>query len=366
MEGARMIPSHASDEFKETLPRISAQVEASIESLRGYGLSPQWGASIDATLAIHRGPKHLLRAQIVLLGSLAGGGEARGVAVERFATGVEILHLFMLVHDDVMDNATMRRGQPALRIALTRADPGIDWQAARDMAIVVGSALSMLAVRRMMPGNGSGSGAAAACELMLESCFHAGAGQFQDLLGFRGLGGDEAALRRALVDKTAFHSFAAPFAAGLLLANAAADTAGALAWGEHIGVAFQATDDLADLVTSPSVTGKDALRDLLLGRPSLPLLLLRERTLGEDAAFLASIAGKQVVDIGERAALNEILERTGVVPACAERIRAEIAAATAAGDAAGFPTSAREGMRVFERSLLAYANETAEAARDAD
>ncbi len=361
-----MIPSHASDEFKDTLPRISAQVEASIESMRGYGVSAPWGAAIDATLAIHRGPKHLLRAQIILLGSMAGGGAARGEALERFAAGVEILHLFMLVLDDVMDNATLRRGQPALRIALTRADPAIDWQAARDMAIIVGSSLSMLAVRRMMPGPGSGAGAPAAFELMLESCFHAGAGQFQDLLGFRGLGDDEAALRRALVDKTAFHSFGAPFAAGLLLANASASTASALSWGEHIGVAFQATDDLADLVTSPAVTGKDALRDLLLGRPSLPLLLLRERTAGDDAAFLASIAGKQVVDIGERAALNEILDRTGVVPACAERIRAEIAAAGQAGDAAGFPEPAREGMRVFERALLAYANQIAEAARDAE
>ena len=360
-----MIPRQASEEFNDTLPRISSGIEAAIEGLRGYGLAPQWGAAIDATLAIHRGPKHLLRAQIVLLGSLAGGGAAHGEALERFAIGVELLHLFMLVHDDVMDSATLRRGQPTLRIALTRADAGIDWQAARDMAIVVGSALSMAAVQRMLPGPSSGPGALAACERMIESCFHAGAGQFQDLLGLRGLDANEGSLRRALVEKTAYHSFGAPFAAGLLLADAAADTSKALAWGEHIGVAFQATDDLADLVTPPSVTGKDALRDLLLGRPSLPLMLLRERAAGDDAAFLASIAGKQVIDIGERAALNEIIERTGVVPACAERIRSEIGDATSAGDASGFPSKARDAMRVFERSLLAYADRIVEAARDA-
>lgn len=361
-----MIPRQASEEFNDTLPRISSGIEAAIEGLRGYGLAPQWGAAIDATLAIHRGPKHLLRAQIVLLGSLAGGGAAHGEALERFAIGVELLHLFMLVHDDVMDGATMRRGRPALRIALTQADPGLDWQAARDMAIVVGSALSMLGVRRLLPGASGAAGAIPASDAIIESLFHAGAGQFHDLLGFRGLGGDEASLRRALVDKTAYHSFAAPFAAGLLLARPDADTNAAIRWGEHIGVAFQATDDLADLVTPPSITGKDGLRDLLLGRPSLPLLLLRERAKGEDASFLASIAGKQVVDIGERAALNEILDRTAVVPACADRVRAEIEAATAIGDGAGFPAKAREAMRVFERALLAYAARTAEAAKDAD
>jgi geranylgeranyl diphosphate synthase type I len=351
--------------MQEALPRISTLVGASLEALRAYGAAPAWSAAVDATLAIHRAPKHLLRAQLVLLGAMAGGGAPEGEAVERFAAGVELLHLFMLVHDDVMDSATLRRGQPTLRIALTRADPGIDWQAARDMAIVVGSAVSMLAVRSIVPGLGSGAGAFAACETMLEACLHAGAGQFQDLLGFRGLARDESALRTELIDKTAHVSFAAPFAAGLLLANPAADTKPAMKWGEHIGVAFQATDDLTDLVAPPAVTGKDALRDLLLGRPSLPLLLLHERAAGEDAAFLQSIAGKQVVDIGERAALNDIIERSGVIEACAERIRSEIASATRVGDAAAFPAAAREGMRVFERSLLDHANATAEAARAA-
>lgn len=360
-----MIPRYAREEMKDALARVEDLAQSSIGSLRAYGESHVWAAAVDATLAIQQAPKHLLRAQLVLLGSLAGGGPIEGPAIERFATGVELLHLFMLVHDDVMDNATIRRGKPALRIALQKADPTLDWQTARDTAIVVGSTLSMLAVRLLMPGRGAGAGAIAACDTMIEACFHAGAGQFQDLLGFRRLAAGEGALRRALVGKTAYHSFAAPFAAGLLLASPASDIAPALAWGEHVGVAFQATDDLMDLLTPPSETGKDALRDLLLGRPSLPLHLLRERATGDDVSFLESVIGKHVIDIGERAALLDLMERTGVVTACAERIRVEIAEASAIGDAARFPAAAREGMSLFERSLLAYASATIEAARNA-
>jgi geranylgeranyl pyrophosphate synthase len=124
-------------------------------------------------------------------------------------------------------------------------------------------------------------------------------------------------------------------------------------------------DDLVDLLSPPSKTGKDALRDLLLGRPSLPLHLLRERATGDDAQLLESVIGKQVVDIGERAALIDLMERTGVVAACAERIRVEIEGAARVAAEAGFPEAAREGMSVFERSLLAYATATIEASRHA-
>ncbi|MEZ4299536.1 MAG: polyprenyl synthetase family protein [Polyangiaceae bacterium] len=361
-----MIPRHAREEMKDALPRIDAMVDESIASLRPFGVSPAWTAAVDATLAIHRGPKHLIRAQLVLLGSMAGGAPAEGESVETFAAGVELLHLFMLVLDDVMDNATIRRGKTTLRLALQQVEPTLDWQTARDMAVVLGSTLSMLAVRRMSPPPSAPPGRFAAFDLMLAACFHAGAGQFQDLMGFRGLGEGEPALRRALVDKTAHHSFAAPFAAGLLLASPAADTSSAMNWGEHIGVAFQATDDLTDLVTPASVTGKDALRDLLLGRPSLPLLLLRDSLSADDLAFVDAIAGKQVVAVGERGALHRIIEQSGVAAACAKRIRAEIDAAAAIADAAAFPSSAREGMRVFERSLLAYADRVVADASDAD
>ena len=360
-----MIPRYAREEMKDALGRIDVAARDAIGSLKEHGASPAWEAAVSAALAIHEAPKHLLRAQLVLLGHVAGGGPAEGEALERFAAGVEVLHLFMLVHDDVMDNATLRRGRPALRIALQQAEPTLDWSTARDASIVVGSTLSMLAVRLLLQARGAGPGGPAACDLMIEACFRAGAGQFQDLLGFRRLGAGEGPLRRALVDKTAHHSFAAPFAAGLLLARADAPIGPALAWGEHLGVAFQAMDDLMDLVSPPSETGKDALRDLLLGRPSLPLHLLRERAQGDDAGFLESVIGKEVIDLGERAALVDLLERSGVVAACAERIRVEIAEAARVASDAGFPAGAREGMSVFERSLLAYAAATIDAARHA-
>ena len=341
-------------------------VDCAIDGLGQYSASPAWASAVRATLAMHRAPKHLIRAQLVLLGSLAGGGAPAGEALERFAAGVELFHLFMLIHDDVMDHATIRRGLPALHVALRQADPAVSWETAGNMAIVVGNALSLLAVRYVSPGAAgpaaegeaavgsplAGSGRASA--LILEAGLRAGVGQLQDLQGHNALGDDRAALRQELIDKTAFVSFAAPFAAGLLLARPDANPEVALAWGEHAGVAFQAIDDLSDLIAPPLAIGKDALRDLMEGRPSMPLLLLRERAKGADRTFLDSLVGRSAIEIGNRARLDKLVEHSGVLAACAEWIQREVAAAEALANTAGFPFAAREGMRIVERSLLAH------------
>src|SRR5277367_5319622 len=106
-----MVPRFARPELEAPLARVAERVDEAILALRPYGRSPLWSEAIAATLVLSRATTHLLRAQLVLLGSLAGGGPAEGAAPERLAAGVELLHLFLLVHDDVMDNAALRRGR---------------------------------------------------------------------------------------------------------------------------------------------------------------------------------------------------------------------------------------------------------------
>jgi geranylgeranyl diphosphate synthase, type I len=354
----------ARPELEAPIARIARRVDEAIEGLRPYGRSPLWGEAIAATLALSRATTHLLRAQLVLLGSLAGTGPGEGAAIERFAAGVELLHLFMLVHDDVMDNATLRRGRPTLRVALGAADPALGQREARDLAIVLGNLLNVQAIRSLVPSPGGPPGETAAAALVLEACCRAGAGQFHDLLGLRGLGDDEEALRRELVDKAAYHAFVAPFAAGLLLAQPEADPEPAIAWGCHLGLAFQGADDLADLEGSPATTGKDGLHDLLDGRASLPLLVLRRRAAADDREFLAGLAAQHSMDIGERVYLGRIVRAYGVIDACAEWVRVELAAAARVREASSFPREAKEGMAVIEGGLAAHLDAVVAGAAD--
>ena len=341
-------------DLEAPVARIARRIDETIEQMSSLGSSPAWRDAVAAVLAISRGPKHLVRAQLVLLGSIAGGGAPSGDRLERFATGVELLHLFMLVHDDVMDSATLRRGKPALGLAIQASDRTIGWLEARDLAVVIGNILNVLAMRHLAPSLGATAGDVAAYELLLDACSRAGVGQFHDLLGFRRLGDDEEALRREILDKTAYQTFAAPFAAGLVLAREDADPSEAIAWGRSLGLAFQALDDLTDLVAPPAATGKDGLRNLLEGRPSLPLLFLHERTAGDDRELLESIEGKKTMELGERARLADLIARHDIVGGCATWIRAEIDVAVRASLASGFSREAREGMAAVEQSLLGH------------
>ena len=351
-------------DLEAPVARIGRRIDEAIEQMAPYGGSSVWRDAVSAVLAISHGPRHLVRAQLVLLGSVAGGGVPSGERIERFATGVELLHLFMLVHDDVMDNAALRRGKPTLGLAIQAADRTIGWLEARDFAVLMGNMLNVLAMRHLAPGVGATAGDVAACDLLLDACASAGVGQFHDLLGLQRLGDSEAVLRREILDKSADQAFAAPFAAGLVLAREGADPTEALTWGRSLGRAFQVLGDVTDLVAPPAVTGKDGLRNLLEGRPSLPLLLLHERTTGDDRELVESIVGKKAMELGERALLADLIARHEIVEGCAAWVRAEIAEAARASAGSRFAPEAKQGMAAVEQSLLEHLDEAvAHAAR---
>ena len=343
------------DEFAGALDRINGAVEEAIEGLRPYGRAALWGQAVDAALAISRAPKHLVRPQLVLLGHLAGGGAAAGPGIERFTVGVELLHLFMLIHDDAMDHATLRRGRPTVHMALRRADPSLSPSEAHDLAVLVGSSLHVLAMQRLAPGAGASAGEAAACAVVLEASLHAGAGEFQDLLGWREVADSPEAFRQEMLDKGAWHSFVAPLVAGLRLADADADTVPAVEWASRAGIAFQALDDVRDLVSSTAETGKDALRDLLERRQSLPLLLLRHRASDEERAFLQALAHRDgLIHHSDRSRVHALLAGYGIVERALDYALREVALAGQAADGAGWSAQAREGMRAVERLLVRH------------
>jgi len=341
----------ARPELGPAVARIGARVGEAIDGLRGAARSTEWAQAIAATRAIADGPQHHLRSQLVLIGDLAGGGRGEGDAVEELACGLELLHLFMLVHDDVIDEAGMRRGRPPVHVALLAAAPSLGRTDARNLAIVVGNLLNVLGMERVVRADRAG----AATRVVLDACRRTGVGQFEDVVGWKGEQHaelDAAHFRALMEDKSAHQAFAAPLAAGLLRVNPDADASAARAWGCRMGVALQALDDLADLVGNPAETGKDSFRDLIEGRLSLAVLLLLERaTLPDEREFLSSVIGADVVTPPERRTLQRMLEAYDVVAACRAFVRDEIAAARAIADGAALPPAAREALAAIERGL---------------
>lgn len=167
-------------------------------------ISDEWARGFDALLAVHRSPsKHMLRPQLVLLGASHSSAEFGPssvpalAGVERFAAGVELQHLFMLVHDDIIDRATRRRGLPPVHVALRgnyqlRDDDGspmstryVGFKEASALAALLGDVVHARAMGLCFAG-AHGAGSPSAVDVLLHHSYKACAAQFDDVVGWRG------------------------------------------------------------------------------------------------------------------------------------------------------------------------------------
>lgn len=215
-----------------------------------------------------RRPGKRLRGRLVRLGWVAGGGRLpapRGVI--RFGAGLELLHAFMLVHDDVADGADTRRGGPALHRLLG------DGRLGEHLAVIAGDLLFVEAVDAML---GCGlPGAARATREVLATCRDTAAGQYLDVAFTAAQPGEvlPQAAREAELLKTARYSFEAPLVAGALLASARPAVVRALRQvARPLGLAFQLQDDLLPF-RAGDAAGKPALADLTAGKKTWMLAL---------------------------------------------------------------------------------------------
>ncbi|MGV9788405.1 polyprenyl synthetase family protein [Streptomyces sp. NPDC003435] len=238
-----------------------------------------------------------VRQALAVLGARAVGADA-GAGVPG-AVAVELVHVFSLLHDDIMDGDTTRRGRPAL------------WKAyGTGPAVLAGDALFALAVGTLadVPG-GVRLLSGALADLMR--------GQADDLLfGARPWTGPEAVTPeeyRVMAEGKTGALLGCSLALGALLGGAPRPVVAALdRAGRHAGVAFQLADDVLGVWGRPEVTGKPVGGDLREGKKTYPVLtalaspegdrlheLLRAPGRTAEAAALIEAAG------GRAAALSE-------------------------------------------------------------
>lgn len=235
---------------------------------------------------------------LVAAGPPEGWRTPDGDGLVRAGVAVELVHSATLVHDDVLDAAALRRGQPTV------------WAAAgRDAAIATGDALFADAFAELVR-----SGDAA----QVRSLSRAGSALAEgELLQRADAWNTDVAVERYLHRcelKTA-RLFEAACALGVLEATGDELLAARLTeFGRMIGLAFQLLDDVLDVSGPPERTGKHRGTDLLDGTVTLPLLLARER----DAA-VAAVDLRAVTTPEQAAALCEAIAACGALDAARDQ-----------------------------------------------
>jgi len=252
------------------------------------GLDPAWTRAQALVSELALRPAKRLRPKLLHAGYLAGGGNAPVPdGFWTFATGLEVLHTFMLIHDDVADQSAIRRGGPALHPSMGQGREG------ENLAVVAGDHLFARAVELLFTAPLQTAPAAAA--YYPKVCRHTAVGQFLDI----GLG------RRAWSEvtpfdalkvaelKTAQYSVAAPLGCGAMLAGASAASVEMLQrLGRFAGVAFHLEDDLVGLFGDPLATGKPTDCDLRECKKSFPLLLAYRRATSRERRCLERLGAE--------------------------------------------------------------------------
>jgi geranylgeranyl pyrophosphate synthase len=229
------------------LDSLKAMVDERVTTLVNTLASPDLR---DAVLYASQGGKRV-RPLIVMLACGAVGGDERDALDAGVA--IELLHTASLVHDDIMDRSELRRGKPTLH---TRFD--------LPTAILVGDTMVALAFKTAakIPGGRRNHIMQLISAAFLDLC----EGQHDDLsFGRRDLVSRE--LHESMVEKKTARLL--EIAAGIGAAIGTTDEYPVeclRCFGKHVGLAFQAVDDLLDETGDQRVTGKPAGGDRKNGK----------------------------------------------------------------------------------------------------
>ena len=246
------------------------------------------GEAAASTLAA--GGKRL-RPMLVLLCA----GEAGGAAAVRAATAIELVHMATLVHDDVLDEAPLRRGLPTVAATSGRA-----------RAIATGDLLLARAFALL-----AGADDARAVQLLAAAAVALARGE----LAQRHDAFDVGISEQRYLDRCRLKT-ATLFECACLLGR---DDEQLRRFGSEVGLAFQLLDDVLDVSGPPERTGKARGTDLLDGTVTLPMI--------EAIAVDPTIAevDLQGLDVASAAALCDRIAATGALEQVRERALAMVA-----------------------------------------
>lgn len=318
------------------LPALLEPLRPDLEAVAGLlrraldSVAEPLGSALRGALG---GGKHLRPALVILVGRLL---EAPAEPFHTLAAAVEMLHTATLIHDDLVDGTSLRRGRSTLHVTWPPQAAVLagDYLLAQSAALIAD--LGHPDILKRFAG--------AICAMS--------AGEIQQIFDLQERRHDRESYYRHIGAKTASLCAAATEMAGVLAGADEPQVEALRRFGWELGIAFQIADDALDLTGDEARLGKPPGSDLRQGLATLPALLYLEGA-EDDVAVRAVLAGQRD----------------------AEHVQAAIAAIQASGavedalaKAQAHARQARQALRVWpdseaRRTLLALADYVVERTR---
>lgn len=230
------------------------------------------------------------------------------------AAVIEFIHTATLLHDDVVDESSLRRGKDTANRL---------W--GNSASVLVGDFLYSRSFEMMV-----GVKDLRVMEILSSTTTAIAEGEVLQLLNCNNPATTEQKYLDVVARKTAILFSAAGQLAAVLTASPESIEEGLKEYGLRLGIAFQLIDDALDYMADPEELGKNLGDDLAEGKPTLPLIYALEHATSEQAALL-----RAAIEQGEREHFKDvyaIVESTDAIAYTARRAREEAEKAIAALD----------------------------------
>ena len=253
-----------------------------------------------------------LRPLLTLAAARAGG--YAGESHVMLAAAVEFIHTATLLHDDVVDESSLRRGKVSANLM---------W--GNKSSVLVGDFLFSRAFQLMVE-----TGNLAVLDILSGAAAIIAEGEVMQLKSANNLGVTEEHYLSVVTAKTAA-LFAAAAEAGAVIATLSAPVVeGMRAYGMNLGIAFQLVDDALDYSGRQALLGKTVGDDFREAKMTLPIILAHARSADGDRPFW-----KRVIETGNQCEADldraiTLVEETGAIQETMRRARAYADAAKAA------------------------------------
>ena len=279
------------------------------------------------------------------------GGERsfENTSLLRAALSLELLHAFILIHDDVIDRSERRRGLPTFHKLVEERCRRLEGaeRVGENVAIVIGDVLFALALDTLRSIDFPPALRDAALARSLHYITDTGAGEIYDiLLGTRDIARvAEEDIARMYTLKTTRYTFEAPLVLGAQLAGASDELLNELAdLIQPVGLAFQIQNDLLEY---QKFKGIDRLgqTDILEGKKTLLLRLAYERLEEVDRSFLQLCLSTRATNEASMSKIEQLIDKSGAVGELTQRMETLFRKSELALEGSSLSSDQRTGLR---------------------
>lgn len=228
-----------------------------------------------ARYVTQNGGKRIRPAIFLLSAALAGQKDGR---LPYLAAAIELIHTASLLHDDVVDNASLRRGKPSAKVK---------W--GNQVSILVGDFLWCKASEFFI-----NYGSDRLSKVVTKAITAITEGEILEITRLNDISIDETTYQKIIEGKTAA-LFGICGQGAAIVQNLPEKFEAALEeFGFNLGVAFQLKDDVLDYISDDDRLGKESGADLRGGKLTLPVILSLKRSTPQEASFIreALITGR--------------------------------------------------------------------------